>query len=281
MPTAIAKRLTAILFAVSAVILIAGGAGLYVLQAKIAAADKQVEEKQAQVGSNEQITRRYQSTLDNYNTTMEQLKYLEPSVDKKNYVPTLVQQLQRVSQADHLKVVAVRPSAIADPPAPKVADNADGTKAKAPPPPPYKTMNVALSLEGTYAQIMTFAYHMTRFPKIVSVQSVAFTPKGSTDGSITSKTPLLGAEINLTAYIFDDTPKTMLPGTAGGTLTSDASSADNGNPIAYAAGRVAASTRSNMKSAGVSERTGGLLEPAASGQHSIKGGFASEQNTVR
>lgn len=281
LPTIIAKRLTALLIAIAVVVLIAGGVGVYVLQTKQAAADKLVDEKQAQVGSNEQITRRYQSTLDAYNATMEQLKYLEPSVPIKSYVPTLVQQLQNVSLADHLKVTAVHPTAIADPPAPKPAAGAE-TTAK-PAPPPYKTMNVQVAVQGTYSQVMSFVYHMTKFQKIVSVQSILFSPQATgPNDSATGKAPMLTADLGMTAYIFDDAAlKSALPGSAGATLTSTPAYDNNGNPIAAAASHVADVTRADMKSAGVHERTGGLLEPAATGKHSITGGFASEQNSVR
>ncbi len=286
LPSGVAKRLPAFLIGVSVVLLVGGACGFYLLHNKQIEADKVVDEKQAQVGSNEQIARKYQVTLDAYNATMEQLKFLEPAMTKQSYVPTMVQQLQRYSTADHLKVVTVRPGQMTDPVAPTKAAGASGgstasTTTKAAPP-PYRQMTMQVSVEGTYTQIMAFVYHLTRFPKIVSVQSISFSPHvAASDTAAFGKSPLLGADIGLIAYVFDDVKPAPASNGTVTTLAGAVISADNGNPIAQAAGRVADVTRADMKKADLHDRTGGLIEPAAAGTHSIKGGLGSEQNTVR
>ncbi len=203
---------------------------------------------------------------------------------KQSYVPTMVQQLQRYSTADHLKVISVRPGLVTDPtavtPSKSSGDSSSSSAAKAPPP-PYHEMPMQISVEGTYSQIMAFVYHLTRFPKIVSVQSLAFAPHVTAlETAAVGKSPLLGADIGLTAYIFDDTKPAVAPANGNGSVAAAVLSAD-GNPIAQAAGKVADVTRADMKKADLHERTGGLVEPAAAGTHSIKGGLGSEQTSIR
>ncbi len=37
-------------------------------------------------------------------------------------------------------------------------------------------MTLTMSLTGTYSQVMSFVYHLTRFPKMVTVKSLNLTP---------------------------------------------------------------------------------------------------------
>ncbi|MDR3710429.1 MAG: type 4a pilus biogenesis protein PilO [Capsulimonadaceae bacterium] len=268
-----AKRQTTILLILAITLLVSGSGGIYALQSKQTAADQVVDKKQGEVGTNEEISRRYQSTLDAYNSTVEELRYVEPSVTKQSYVPTLVQQLQRMATNDHLKLTSVRPGTIVDTaPAPAAAStsnasaNSDNGKDKKQAAAAYQTLSVSLSVEGTYKQIMTFVYHMTKFPKIVTVQSLNFSPRGSAPGGLASKTPLLGAEIVLQAYLFDD-----VAAPAPQIVSSDAMQS---LPIVAAARNVANLTRPDGRSSNV-------VDPSGVSQRSIRGGFGSEQNSVR
>ena len=263
------KRLSTVLIASAGAILLAGCGGLYLLQSHQAEANQAVADREKQVGTNEMIAKRYQTTLDTYNVNMEQIKYLEPSMSQESFVPTLIQQLQEITNSDHLKLNSVRPGPVLEPAA---VSAAEGAKKAAPP--SYKTMTLGISVDGTYAQIMTFVYDLTRFKKIISVQSVSFAPKSGTGPDAPmGRAPLLASEISLTAYVFDDAgqPGAPVPAQQSGAVTNTSYTAYNSNPIAAAAGRAVGVARADFKIANVHDRTQGLLEPAAP-DHPNQGG---------
>jgi len=272
------KMLMALIFSAVCIFMLGAG-GLYLINNKIVDNEKIVADKQAQVGTNEQIARRYQSTLDEYNTTAQQLRYLEPKMTQQAYVATLIQQLQTATTAEHLKLLSVRPQDVPDSAPARVAAPAPGqppTKAALP---TYKQLLCAISVTGTYDQIMRFVYDMPHFPKIVSVQGIALHPAAQAPGT---GEPVLSADIGLQAYVFDDSldpagipaPNATVaasPGPAGPSMVSYDS-----NPIAYAAGRAAGVARADVRASDVEDRSGGLLE-ASKQPHSIVGGLGSEQ----
>jgi len=263
----LAKRQTMVLVITAVLLLIGGGVGIYAIQTKQSAADAELASKEAEVGNSQKIAARYQFTLDAYNATMEQLKFVEPAMSQESYVPTLVEQLQRMAVADHLKLTSVRPGLVVDPAPPAKTDNstaaAPATDSKQAPQSTYKLMPFSISVEGTYTQIMTFVYHMTKFPKVVVV----------------GKSPLLGAEINLQAYLFNQTladangAAADAPGFAPFTAAS--------NAIATTTRRVNAVSNGSVKLSNLHGRDQGLLDPSLMKFQPAKGGPSGEQNSVR
>ena len=280
----LAKRQTMVLVITAVLLLIGGGVGIYAIQTKQSAADAELASKEAEVGNSQKIAARYQFTLDAYNATMEQLKFVEPAMSQESYVPTLVEQLQRMAVADHLKLTSVRPGLVVDPAPPAKTDNstaaAPATDSKQAPQSTYKLMPFSISVEGTYTQIMTFVYHMTKFPKVVVVQGLSINPKGdSSNVSSVGKSPLLGAEINLQAYLFNQTladangAAADAPGFAPFTAAS--------NAIATTTRRVNAVSNGSVKLSNLHGRDQGLLDPSLMKFQPAKGGPSGEQNSVR
>ena len=269
-PAVMNKRMTIGLIVIATIVLLIGGVGVYFLQTKQNQADKVVADKEALVGTNEQVAKRYDTTLASYNSTVDELKYVEPTMSKDSYVATLIQQLQRETAADHLTLTSVRPGPIDDDTAAAATPGDSSAKTA---PPAYDETNVDLTVSGTYTQVMTFVYHMTKFPKIVSVQSVSFSPQGGgapPDGI--AKTPLLTANISLFAYIFPDTTAPQ-SGTSG--VTNSASSSDNGNLLTNVTAKASANlgdvARAAIPLPNVADNSQGLVEMAGS-KHSAKEG---------
>jgi Tfp pilus assembly protein PilO len=257
-------------------IFLAGAASLYLINNKIADEEKVVADKEAQVGSNEQIAQRYQSTLDTYNHTVDELKYLEPKMKHESYVATLIQQLQRNADAEGVKLISIRPGDETDPnpvkPAAAATDKPVKTVSS-----PYTQLVCSISVTGTYVQLMHFVYDLPHFPKILSVQNMSLSPANA---ALAPGTPQLTATIGLIAYIFDDNmvaPQkiTSIPGVTPATPAVHNVSF-NDNPVAFAAGRATSMARLDVKASNVSDRSGGLLD-ASTGSHSIQGGLGSEQ----
>ena len=207
-----AKRLIPILLGGAGLVLLGGGGVLVGLNSKLTSLQTSAQQKDAEVSSSQQIAHRYQATLDTYTQTQAHIQYLETSVSDKSYVPTLLAQLQGLAAQTHLSMSAVRPTlpppAAAPVPAPAAgADGAAvGTK-KAPPPPPYDTLDVGVDVSGSYADTSMFLYSLTRFPKIISVDSVEMHPAATTPGG----PQVVATSLKLTAFMFHDAPDGTQP----------------------------------------------------------------------
>jgi Tfp pilus assembly protein PilO len=269
------KQLTYALLTVAILVLVAGGAGAYLVNAQCVSAQAVVDQKERIVDDNQEIAARYQDTLNNYNSTSTKLSFLEGAVSQNTYVPTLVQQIQHLATSTKLTVATIRPGSIVAPPA-APAPVPGSTPAAAPAPPvPYSTMTITLDVAGTYPQIMSFVYSLPKFPKIVSVQSITLHPGAPGNGE-----PSLTAEISLSAYVFDQDATTDTTKSASSAETELGSTTAGGPGIAAlanhrgylgSAGRTVAMSRtessvadSHLKDAGLSsERTAPSTMPLA------------------
>ena len=255
-----AKRLFPLLLGGVGAVLLGGGGILVGLNSKLTTLQTTAQQQDAEVSAGEQIAHRYQATQDSYNQTQAHLQFLETSVSDKSYVPTLLAQLQSLAAQTHLTVSAVRPSLAPPPPAPAAAPAGDGGTAvgvkKAPPPPPYDTLDVAVDVTGTYADTSMFVYSLTRFPKIVSVDSVQMHP--GTAAVPGGPVPVV-TSLKLTAFMFHDAPVAAAPGSMAapaaapmpvpaGPVPPAASATVGGAVGRTAAGAAAATTQANASS---------------------------------
>ncbi len=212
------RRAMQVLLGLTVIVLLVGGAALFLLNGQVRTVQAAVDAKEAQVGTSEQIARRCQETEATYNATLARTQFLKSSVSTKAYVPTLLQQLQTLATATHLTVTAVRPGAIAAPvpaahPAGDAAASSDSVRHA--PPPPYDTLDISVDLNGTYADTVSFLYGLTRFPKIVSVTGVQLHPGSGSSGppgsslasagrAGASAAPVVATNLHLTAFVFHD-----------------------------------------------------------------------------
>ncbi len=248
-----AKRLSLVLMGGAGLILLGGGGALVGLNSHLTSLQTTAQQKQSEVGSSEDITKRYETTQAAYTETQSRMQYLEASVSAKSYVPTLLGQLQTLAAQTHLTVTSVRPSAVAPtapaPAKPASGDSAGGDLKKAPPPPPYDTLNIDVNVTGTYADTATFLYDLTKFPKIVSLAGAQMHPNGLPPGASPYASPTVTTDLKLVAFMFhDDDAAPAQPGAAltqaalpsggipGATMPQDAV-----GKLSPAAGHVAAS----------------------------------------
>ena len=211
-----AKRLIPILLSGAGLVLLGGSGILAGLSSKLTSLQTSAQQQEAEVSSNQQIAHRYETTLDTYTQTQAHTQYLETSVSEKSYVPTLLAQLQGLAAQTHLTMSAVRPSAPPPAAAPAAAaprsgsagagDAAPGAKTP-PPPPPYDTLDVAVDVSGSYADTSMFLYSLTRFPKIISVDSVTMHPGTAVPGG----PEVVATSLKLTAFMFHDAPDAAQP----------------------------------------------------------------------
>jgi Tfp pilus assembly protein PilO len=223
------KHLVQALIITAVAILLVGGALIALLNTNVAKLQSVADNKQAQVGSSEQVARRYDLTLSSYKDTIDHLKYLETSVTTTSYVPTMLEQIQALAQTTHLKVLSIRPSAIVSAAPKKAAAAADSssssssgssssstgaTASASKKAPPYDTVNITLDISGTFSETAAFLYDLTRFPKIVAVTSATLHPD-SNGGDATPNplgSPAIHSTLQVVAYLFhDDTTPASLP----------------------------------------------------------------------
>ena len=245
------KKLMLILAGGAGLVLLGGGGLLVGLNSELANRQTLAGQKEVEVGSSEQIAKRYQTTMDDYNDTQGRIKFLESSVSPKSYVPTLLGQLQSLATATHLTMTSVRPAAPppAPPPAakPAAADGSAPLAAKAAAPPPYDTLDVDVEVTGTYADTATFLYDLTRFPKIISVSGAQMHPASGapTTGAVGAApaAPQVTTSLKLVAFMFHDDAAPETPGGTAATLTATTAPAPDlmghadVTPISAAAGR--------------------------------------------
>lgn len=254
-----AKRLIPILLSGAGLVLLGGGGILAGLNSKLTSLQTSAQQKEAEVSSNQQIAHRYQTTLDTYTQTQAHTQYLETSVSEKSYVPTLLAQLQGLAAQTHLTMSAVRPSAPPPAAAPAAAASspssagasAVGAK-KAPAPPPYDTLDVAVDVSGSYADTSMFLYSLTRFPKIISVDSVTMHPGAAVPG----EPEVVATSLKLTAFMFHDAPDAAQPAGLPNTATAQSPiqmpvpAPGPGGMVGAAAGRAAFGAVSATQAAG-------------------------------
>ena len=201
------KRLNMALMGGAGLILLGGGGALVGLNSHLTSLQTTAQEKQSEVGSSEDITKRYETTQAAYTETQSRMQYLEASVSAKSYVPTLLGQLQTLAAQTHLTVTSVRPTAVA-PTAPARAASGDGGAdkdlKKAPPPPAYDTLNIDVNVTGTYADTATFLYDLTKFPKIISLVGAQMHPNGVPPGTSPYASPAVTTDLKLVAFMFHD-----------------------------------------------------------------------------
>lgn len=195
-------RMIVPLFVVAGLLFAGGGALLFWQFRLQCAADKEFADKSRAVGTDNDIAKRYQSAFDDYHSALAPLQHLETPVSANSFVPTLVQQLHQLSTADNIDIIAIKPEK-SDNAANSNQANAQGDKKGKPSlPPPYTEAAITVQAEGNFNQIMRFMNDLNKFPKIVTIKSIALTPKTKADGVAIGGSPRLTANLGLMAYLF-------------------------------------------------------------------------------
>ena len=172
----------------------------------------QLQDREKRVEENKKIADRLQQAEQRCTAAQAQVSFLERSVSRRDYVPTLLKQLEQLGKTVDLKVVGVRPKV--EPPKPTTpkppegaasggaAKEQPGEKSTPPPakaPKPYDSLSIDFEVEGSYADLTTFLTRITSFPKILEVNTIQIAPAANRKlrGS-----PILAIQINVTAYVF-------------------------------------------------------------------------------
>ncbi|MCJ7752270.1 MAG: type 4a pilus biogenesis protein PilO [Armatimonadetes bacterium] len=207
------RKIVFALLGIGILCLIGLGASLYhgkatelkELQTALGAKETELEEMQTQVTQLPQLEEQYQDLRG-------RLSVLEPGLPDSAYIPTFLRQIESLASGTRNDILLIRPK-----PAIKqsAADSAvsinnetgeiikDAEKpagaAPAPPPMPYDFVPIELRVQGTYWTVIDFLAELQRFPKMIAVNDISFSPNQG--GLDSGRSPNLTASMELTAVV--------------------------------------------------------------------------------
>lgn len=127
-----------------------------------------------------------------------QLRDLESSVTPSLYVPSLLRQVDQLARGMELDVVSIRHVLERTPSAPP--EGASDEVKKSFRPLPYDMDHIDLEVRGKYWTLAKFVHRLTRFPKILAVETVSQQPATGESAA----PGLLVARIRMTGFVFKD-----------------------------------------------------------------------------
>lgn len=172
---------------------------------KVSNARAVLHERESQVEDGRLIAKRLQMSELRYSEAQQELAYLERSTTTREYIPTLLKQIEGLAKSVNLKVTSVRPAA-APPEPPRRESGSEGEDAAAeskPAKPLYDEQRIDIHLEGSYSNALSFILRLNTFPKILTVNSVEASPLG---GGERINPDRLNIKLNVTAFIMDEKP---------------------------------------------------------------------------
>lgn len=184
--------------------LMLGGAIGYFQYTNYAAVKDSVEALRAEAKDENAVRAELETARTELTSTQSQLRHLEIGVSEKEYIPTLLGEIERTGKEAGMTVLGVRP--IAAPVKSSMTKVSDEEKPKKK---NYTEMNIEVRCRGNYRSVMNFVSALRMFPKIVGAKTVSLQPKSNLEEA---GSPTLDATIELTSYIFNDgTPKQTAP----------------------------------------------------------------------
>jgi len=172
----------------------------------LASKQQELEEMKRKVTELPQLEDRYQELRT-------RLAVLEPALPDSAYIPTFLRQIESLAIGTQNNILLIRPKPAVKRSAADAAvkindetgeiiDNkkAGGTEAaSAPPELPYDFVPIELRVQGTYWTVIAFLDQLQRFPKMIAVNDISFSP--SQAGTDSERSPKLTAAMELTAVV--------------------------------------------------------------------------------
>lgn len=190
---------------------------------KIKAAMAELQQTEKQVAESKLIAQKLEKSKLEYLDARAQVRNLETSVSSREFVPTLLKQLEHLGRSVNLKVLSVRPEQVPASKEPrsissgakaaegnleeasKPRESSTASASAAEKPAPYQELKINVEVQGRYMDALDFLHKLTSFPKIIAVNSVDITPK---EESTLHVSPTLGIKLNLTAFVLkNEEPK--------------------------------------------------------------------------
>ena len=204
------RKIVFALVGIAVLCLIGLGGSLYHAKAgELARLEEQLSAKENELAEVREKLTELPSLEANYGTLQGRLSVLEPSLPDSAYIPTFLRQIEGLATGTHNNILMIRPKpSVQGSSGPAVTIN-DETGAiihgqpgaDVPPAPmmPYDFIPIELRLEGTYWTVIDFLAELQKFPKMIAVNDIAFSP---TQAGVTARqSPRLTVTMGLTAVV--------------------------------------------------------------------------------
>ncbi len=183
--------------------------GLYVWQTgEVARIEKEVATKMDEVRNGERTAKQLEEVRAAAAVVDGKLRYLEQNVSQGAYIPTMLQQMEKKATSFGLTVNQSNHTIEIPPPPPVLSREEQKAGKKPPPPPPYNKARIDMDLTGNYKNVGRFIHSLTRFEKIIAVNSVVEQSKWDQVNS----SPTLAVRIMMTGYVFPETENLIIHG---------------------------------------------------------------------
>lgn len=190
----------------------AGGGLSYWQYGKVQELDKKAGQMRVELGSKVELVEQLRSAQDDLEAASKELTHLESTVSTIEYVPTLLQDLQKTGESCKLKIEGVRP-------VPKVEKiKKKGAEEEKPVRKAYEDLDVEVKCRGSFGNLMVFLKRLESFPKIVAVRQMQVQPKIAQDGKSLES---LSATLVVRVYVFPVAAPTMQNGFKPTNITAD------------------------------------------------------------
>jgi Tfp pilus assembly protein PilO len=206
----------AVYIALTAASLVVGGGLTYWQWGTMQDLSSKAQAARVEVGSRVELERQLKQAQEELLAAAADLQHLESTVTTVEYIPTMLQDLQKTGESCHLDILGVRPMPVVE--KPKKVNDGDEEPEEKIQRKPYQELDVEVKSKGSFSQLMTFLKKLETFPKIVGVRSLNLSPKVGLDAK---SLDAIEATIRVRVYVFP-AKKNSAPGNAS-PLSADAS----------------------------------------------------------
>lgn len=153
--------------------------------------------KEAALANVRTVSASLPSMQEEYAKMQAQVRFLESGLPSSDYIPTLLGQVERTAKTCGVKISDFRPKAAASPAPPS------GT-------PDGATQHMFdITVSGNYRQVQQFLHALTRFRKILALNSIKLQP--TSDGGKGGVSPVLNGSLSFTAYVLPPVTPSAAP----------------------------------------------------------------------
>jgi hypothetical protein len=216
------RKVVFALLAIAALCLIGLGASLYRAKSgELRVLHRELTSKQNQLEVVRKKLTKQPELEAKYARLQARLAVLEPTLPDSAYMPTFLRQIEHLAVATENRIVGIRPKAStaagksspvrvndetgevlkegAEKASGQASANAEKSgQGKDKPKVPYDYSSIELKIEGTYSTVIGFLRELERFPKMIAVNDIGFSPKS---GKEADQSPELTATMELTAVV--------------------------------------------------------------------------------
>ncbi len=212
------RRVVIAVFAVFGLFLIGAGVGIYRVEAgKLDKVQADLRTDQTRLEDVKAKIAQLPKLQQDFAQLQSRISFLEPSLPTAEYIPTFLWQIERLAISTNNQIVLIRPKKAQKTASTKSAvkiNNETGEaikegeggddKAKAAEKKtelPYDFVPIEMKVEGNYWTTLEFLKQLQRFPKMIAVNTIGFTPKTGTTEAATSNSTTLTVSMDLMAVV--------------------------------------------------------------------------------